>query len=253
MSTLISVTQDLTAGDHWERTAEWWQIEFTDGADAEYEEQILPLAKTHLAGAARVLDVGCGEGQVGRVACAAGSRVVGLDPTWSQLVVAKERAGGPAYLQGSGGSLPFATGSFDGAVACLVVEHIADVDGVIAEIARVLEPGGRFVLFVNHPLLQTPGSGWIDDHILMEQYWRIGPYLTEDTTMEEVANGVILPFVHRPLSRYINALADHGLFVTHMEEPAPPPGFLEAAQEYQDAASIPRLLLLRAEKLAREA
>jgi hypothetical protein len=64
--------------------------------------------------------------------------------------------------------------------------------------------------------------------------------------MEEVEQGVFLPFVHRPLSRYVNAMAANGLLVTHMEEPAPPAGFLARAAEYQDAATIPRLLLLHA-------
>ncbi|MGH9283445.1 MAG: class I SAM-dependent methyltransferase, partial [Acidimicrobiales bacterium] len=59
---------------------------------------------------------------------------------------------------------------------------------------------------------------------------------------------VFIPFIHRPLSRYVNAMADVGLVVTRMEEPAPPPGFLARAEEYLDAASIPRLLFLRAER-----
>jgi len=109
----------------------------------------------------------------------------------------------------------------------------------------VLEPGGTFLFLLNHPLLQAPGSGWIDDQILEEQYWRIGPYLTDDRSMEEVAPGVILPFIHRPLSRYINALIDAGFVLERMEEPAPPEGFLVKAPEYREAASIPRLLLLR--------
>ena len=111
--------------------------------------------------------------------------------------------------------------------------------------------GGRFLFLLNHPLLQTPNSGWIDDHILEEQYWRIGPYLTEDATLEEVEKDVFIPFIHRPMSRYLNALADSGLYLTHLEAPAPPPGFMERAQEYAEAATIPRLLLLRTEKLAR--
>jgi SAM-dependent methyltransferase len=198
-----------------------------------------------------VLDIGCGEGQVSRLAERGGSRTVGIDPTWAQLKVAKERGGGPAFAQAEAGHLPFRDGSFDAVLACLVFEHIDDMDGAIAELARVLAAGGRFVFFLNHPLLQTPNSGWIDDHILMEQYWRIGPYLVETTTLEQVAKGVELPFVHRPLSRYVNALAANGLFVTQMEEPVPPPGFVAKALEYEEAASIPRLLLLRAEKLAR--
>jgi len=147
-------------------------------------------------------------------------------------------------------ALPFADGSFDAVVACLVFEHIDDVDEAIAEVARVLRPDGRFVFFLNHPLLQTPGSGWIDDQILdpPEQYWRIGPYLLEDETIEEVEKDVFIPFIHRPLSRYVNAMAANGLFVQHMEEPAPPPGFLERAAEYVAAATIPRLLLLDAKR-----
>jgi hypothetical protein len=112
-----------------------------------------------------------------------------------------------------------------------------------------LTPGGRFVLFLNHPLLQAPGSGWIDDHILEEQYWRVGPYLSDDVAIEEVAPGVKLPFMHRPLSRYVNEMAAVGLLVEHMDEPAPAPGFITQAPEYGDAASIPRLLVLRSRKL----
>ena len=85
-----------------------------------------------------------------------------------------------------------------------------------------------------------------------EQYWRIGPYLTEAVTIEEVEQDVLIRFVHRPLSRYVNALADVDLLVQRMVEPAPPPGFLALAAEYVDAATVPRLMFLRARKCARE-
>jgi len=237
--------------DLWETHADWWVSGFTGGVDPEYEEQILPLAAAHLAGARRVLDVGTGEGQVARLAAGLGAEVVGLDPTWNQLTVAAARAGGPAYLRSGAAELPFPDASFEVAVACLVFEHIDEVDAAIAELARVLEPGGRFLFFLNHPLLQTPNSGWIDDQILdpPEQYWRIGPYLREDKSVEEVQKGVHIPFIHRPLHRYLNALIANGLLLTRIEEPAPPPGFLARAVEYADAAEIPRLLFLRTEKL----
>ena len=118
------------------------------------------------------------------------------------------------YARAGAAALPFPNSSFDAVVACLVFEHIDEVDAAIAEVGRVLAPGGRFLFFLNHPLLQTPGSGWIDDRILEEQYWRIGPYLTEDTTLEQVDNGVWIPFIHRPLSRYVNALVAAGLLIT---------------------------------------
>ncbi len=241
----------MTDDDLWEQHADWWQEGFTDGADPEYTEQILPLAAAGLAGARDVLDVGCGEGQIARLAVEQGAtRVIGVDPTRAQLVVATGRAGGPSYARAGASALPFGDATFDAVVACLVFEHIRDVDSAIAEVARVLRPGGRFLFFLNHPLLQTPNSGWIDDQILdpPEQYWRIGPYLVEDESLQEVEKGVFIPFIHRPLSRYVNAMAVNGLVIERMEEPAPPPGFLARADEYAEAASIPRLLLLNARR-----
>src|SRR6185295_2994614 len=165
-----------------------WQEGFTDGADPEYEEQILPLLDRYLAGATRVLDVGTGEGQLARRAVKEGAGlVVGVDPTTAQLRLARERAGGPVYARSSAEALPVGDAQFDAVVACLVFEHIEGYREAIAEVARALRPGGRFLFFLNHPLLQTPGSGWIDDHILEEQYWRVGPYLADDHSPEEVA------------------------------------------------------------------
>ena len=186
------------------------------GADPEYEEQILPLA----AAAPRRAPTGCSTSAAAR-GRSPGSRraggaavAVGVDPTAAQVVEARAaRAGARPTAGPAPAALPFPSGAFDAVVACLVFEHIRDVDAAIAEVARVLAPGGRFLFFLNHPLLQTPNSGWIDDQVLdpPEQYWRIGPYLVEDETIEEVEKGVFIPFIHRPLSRYVNALADAGL------------------------------------------
>ncbi|HWC37968.1 MAG TPA: class I SAM-dependent methyltransferase [Acidimicrobiales bacterium] len=239
----------MSAGDSdlWEQSANWWQTTFTGGADPEYVEQIFPLVSRYLPSSGRVLDLGTGEGQIARLATGPRS-AVGVDPTWPQLEEARRRGGGPLYARATAADLPFVTGAFDAVVACLVLEHLTGLDAAVAEVGRVLRPGGRFLLLMNHPLLQAPGSGWIDDHILGEQYWRIGPYLVEDSSVEEVDKGVFVPFEHRPLSRYVNLLVDHRLLVARMEEPAPPPGFLARAEEYTGAETIPRLLFILAEK-----
>ena len=234
----------------WDQHAQWWIDGFTDGADPEYVQQIIPLALEELSGKKIVLDVGCGDGQIARALAANGATVLGIDPTQMHIDIANERAGGPSYLLGSATSLPVENSSQDAVVACLVFEHIDEVDAAIAEVARVLKPGGQFSFFLNHPLLQTPGSGWIDDHIIdpPEQYWRIGPYLVEAESIEEVELGVHIRFIHRPLSRYINALISNGLYLERMLEPSPPQGFLDRAHEYQLAHTVPRLLYLRTVK-----
>lgn len=247
MSTPAEGGIDAAGAALWEAHAGWWQEHFTDGADPEYTEQILPIVARWAAGARRVCEVGCGEGQVSRVVAAAGvPEVVGVDPSTNQLTVAATRGGGPAYVRGGAGSLPLADASVDAVVVCLVFEHLDDVVVPLAEVARVLEPGGRFLLLINHPLLQTPGSGWVEDYLVEppERYWQLGAYLQSQVVVEEVSRGVHIRFVHRPLGVYLNAAADAGFVLTHVDEPAPPAGFLAAAPAHAAAAHIPRLLAL---------
>ena len=234
----------------WDEHAQWWIDGFTNGADPEYVEQIIPLAVEELVGRHKVLDLGCGDGQIARALAAQGSDVLGVDPTQLHIDIAIERGGGPRYLLGGATDIPADDNSFDAVVACLVFEHIDQMDEAMTEVARVLKPEGQFSFFLNHPLLQTPGSGWIDDHIIdpPEQYWRIGPYLVETESIEEVEKDVYIRFIHRPLSRYVNALIANGMTLERMLEPSPPAGFLARAPEYALAHTVPRLLYLRSTK-----
>ncbi|HEX5587631.1 MAG TPA: class I SAM-dependent methyltransferase [Acidimicrobiia bacterium] len=233
----------------WEQHAGWWQREFSAGADPEYEEQILPLVAAHLGRVRRVLDVGCGEGQVARHLARQGVDVVGLDPTWSQLGAATARAGGPAYARARADALPCRDEAFDAVLVCLAFEHVDRFETAIRDVARVLEPGGTFLLLLCHPLLQAPGSGWIDDRTSGEHYWRVGGYLGDHAVVDEVGPGVSLRFLHRPLSRYVNAMGDAGLLIDHMEEPPPPPRLLAEIWDHAEAATIPRVLLVRARRV----
>jgi SAM-dependent methyltransferase len=242
----VSVTEDP-----WESHVAWWKETFTNGADLEYELQILPLADSHLDGCRRVLDLGSGEGQLARRLASRPEPpglVVGLDPSAAQLSEASAMGPGPSYVRGAGEALPFRDGAFDGIVCCLVIEHAADPDAVLAEAVRVLAPGGRFLLLVNHPLFQGTGSGFVDDHILGEHYWRVGPYLREQVVTEEVDRGVRLRFAHRPLSRYVNPVTALGCVLTRLEEPAPPLEFLAGSIDLELESAIPRLLLMRFER-----
>lgn len=234
----------LTSHESWETHARWWHETFTAGADPEYETQMLPLIEKHLVGHDRVLDLGTGEGQVARAAARTAQLVIGIDRSSAQIEEACTRAGGPLYVRADVMSLPFRDGAFDAVTACLVFEHIDGLTEACTEVSRILAPGGTLLLFLNHPAFQTPNSGWIDDHILEEQYWRSGPYLREQTTIEHVDAGVAIPFAHRTLSTYLNTLRRVGLSLIEMIEPAP-----AAVEEYPDASTIPRLLFLRLEKL----
>jgi SAM-dependent methyltransferase len=233
----------------WEQHSRWWQRRFTEGADPEYEEQILPLVQKHLRKARRVLDVGCGEGQVARCIARGGADVVGLDPTPSQIREAHIRGGPPRFVQAAAEQLPFRSFTFEAVVLCLALEHIEPFEPAIHEIARVLAPGGQFLLLLVHPLLQAPGSGWVDDKGSDEQYWRVGSYLPDHFAIDEVEPGIHLPFNHRPLARYVHAIGEVGMLIEDMIEPSPPPSVLIETGGFRDAAAIPRLMVLSARRV----
>lgn len=231
----------------WDQHATWWRETFSDGADLEYAEEIVPLVTEVFADRCHVLDLGCGEGQIARALYAANEaiEIIGLDPSNEQLSNARRNSSTAiAFVQGAAEQIPFADRSFDGVVCCLAIEHCEDVDCVLDEVKRVLRPGGAFFLLINHPLYQGIGSGFVDDQILGEHYWRVGPYLEERVAFEEVDSGVTLPFAHRPLSRYINPLASNDLVLVEMFEPPPLPAFLAGSIDPELESAIPRLLAL---------
>ncbi len=236
----------------WERHSAWWQQAFTEGADPEYEQQVLPLVEDNLRGAQRVLDVGCGEGQVARRLARHGAAVVGVDLSLSQVRVAHERGGSGLFVQARAEQLPCMTGAFDAVLVCLALEHVDPFEPAINEIARVLVPGGRFLLLLTHPLLQAPGSGWVDNEGSGEKYWRVGSYLRDDVAIDEVAPGVRFEFAHRPLSRYVHVMGEAGLLIEDMVEPPPPRQVLVDTGGFPNAAAIPRLMLISA-RLTRSA
>lgn len=96
----------------------------------------------------RYLEVGCGPGEMAaRVASELGAEVVALDI--SPRMVELTQALGVDARVGDVQELPFDDGSFDCAVAAWMLYHVPDLDRGLAELARVLRPGGRLVAATN--------------------------------------------------------------------------------------------------------
>jgi SAM-dependent methyltransferase len=103
----------------------------------------------------RILDFGCGTGGNLREYSSFGS-VFGIEPDPGAALLAMQR-GGACICRGSGTDLPFQSGRFDAVLASDVLEHIEDDGRALAEIARVLRPGGVFIFSVPaHPWLFGP-------------------------------------------------------------------------------------------------
>jgi SAM-dependent methyltransferase len=102
----------------------------------------------------RVLDVGCGNGYVLARYAEAGARTVGVDLTGAAVAISRARfrlAALPgAFVNGSAERLPFADATFDCVCSMGVLHHTPDTARAIAEIWRVLAPGGRLIVMFYH-------------------------------------------------------------------------------------------------------
>src|ERR1051326_1841640 len=125
----------------------------------------------------RILDVGCGAGPLLASLRDRGAVVTGVDPSAQMLELARQRLGEdtPLYRAGLGADspLPFADGVFDDAIACLVLHYLEDWNAPLTEIRRVLAPGGRLFVAVNHPFvykLVYPDADYFAIHEYSEEY-----------------------------------------------------------------------------------
>lgn len=108
--------------------------------EARFYQDLLPLEEP-------VLDVGCGDGHFASVAFPQ-PLATGIDPAPAVLREARERGAYRVLAQALGNALPYPHEAFATVVSNSVLEHIPAVDSVLAEIGRVLQPGGRFIFCV---------------------------------------------------------------------------------------------------------
>ena len=111
----------------------------------------------------RVLDVGCGTGQLTAALAelAGAERVAALDPSTEAVEVCRARVPGADVRVGSAESLPFDAGSFDAALAQLVINLVGDPPAAVSEMARVVRPGGV-----------VAACFWDDERMpLLRSYW----------------------------------------------------------------------------------
>ena len=177
------------------------------------------------------LDVGCGEGRFCRMLTAQGITTTGIDPTARLLDAARDRDPQGSYLQVRAEALPFDDASFDLVVSYLTLIDIDDYATAIAEMARVLRPGGS-LLIANLNSFSTAGD-WAAEGKAATGYL-IDNYLDSRAEWESW-NGILIRNWHRPFHLYMQALLTNGLRLTHFDEPAPQGGDDQQIARYRRA------------------
>jgi SAM-dependent methyltransferase len=223
----------------WEQSAEAWIKRIDEGESN--RELLLDAVMLRLAGnvsGLRVLDAGCGEGRFCRMLGERGASVTGIDPTSLLTVAARERDSRGDYARAMSERLPYADQSFDLVVSYVSLVDTPDYRGAIAEAARILKPGGRFLIANLGFVSASPELGWARDDEGNRLYQRIDNYAGEHAHVLSWAGISILNW-HRPLSYYMTALLESGLQLRAFEEPVPADDSLRADPRYEDWYRVP--------------
>jgi SAM-dependent methyltransferase len=185
----------------------------------------------------RVLDAGCGSGPLSAALRDRGAMVTGFDSSAGMLELARRRLGPGADLRVAelGSPLPYPDAAFDDVIACLVLHYLRDWTAALAELRRVLTPGGRLIVAVDHPFaiaLMQREAGHKPDY-----------FATENRTEEWTMGGhtALMSFWTRPLHAMTDAFTAAGFRVAVISEPPPAPGARELFPEI--LADIPSAFL----------
>ncbi len=192
----------------------------------------------------RTLDLGCGEGRLGRALRDRGHHVVGVDSSPRMAQAARESI---ATLVADAAALPFDDGSFDLVGAFMSLQDFDDLDAAVCEAARVLERGGRFGFAVQHPLAS---AGTFESRQPDSPFVVAGSYLAHlrhDNQLDRDGFRFTFSFVHRPLESYARALEAAGLLIEAVREPEPVAGYL-THESRRRWLRIPLFLHVRAVK-----
>ena len=170
--------------------AGWWEESnplnilhgsLTPGRFAYFREVLVDRLRLDLAGS-RALDIGCGGGFLAEEFARLGCQVVGVDPSTVSIETARRHATATGldidYRVGTGERLPVAVGEFHFVYCCDVLEHVSDLDAVISETSRALQPRG---IFLFDTINRTRASKLLAIKVVQE--WRLTRFV--DTAVHD--------------------------------------------------------------------
>lgn len=240
----------------WGHVAGWYS-NYLDGDDTYQSAVIAPnlVRALNLTQGEKVLDVACGTGYFSALYKKAGADVIGVDIGAELIEIAKKDNPDISFHISSSENLSFVSDATMSKCACvLAIQNIEKVKETFQEVKRVLKPGGRFFIVLNHPAFRIPhGSSWGYDAMANIQYRRIDQYISEkritiDMNPAKKGTSTTVTF-HRPLQYYSKLLANTGFAIARLEEwtshKESDPGPRKIAED-RSRKEIPMFLLLEA-------
>jgi len=254
-------------GRYWDGNAEAWTKLARAGYDIYRDGLNTPafLAMLPDVDGLAGLDIGCGEGHNTRLLAKRGARMTGIDisAVFVRYANEEEKAHplGIRYKVASAVDLPFGAESFDFATACMSLMDIPETGLVLAEVLRVLRPGGFFQFSITHPCFDTPHRKNLRDEGGLTYAIEVGDYFRElhgeveewifSAAPPEVRAGLRpfrLPRFTRTLSAWLNFLVEAGFVLERFGEPRPSDEAVRERPGLQDAQAVAYFLHVRARK-----
>ncbi|ORX53963.1 S-adenosyl-L-methionine-dependent methyltransferase [Hesseltinella vesiculosa] len=202
----------------------------------------------------KVLDLGCGFGWHSLYAAEHGaSSVLGVDNSEKMLQVAHEKKANVTfghkiqYLQLAMEDMQEIQGdaSFDIVLSSLAIHYVASFDKVAQQVARLLKPGGHFVMSVEHPIFTAEGSqNWYTDDQGNILHWPVDAYFDESVRQTNFLGCRVTKY-HRTLTSYIQGLLNNHFQIYQLVEPLPEP---ELLIKWPNETRRPMMLLIAALK-----
>ncbi|MCL5994999.1 MAG: methyltransferase domain-containing protein [Chloroflexi bacterium] len=200
----------------------------------------------------RVLDLGCGAGQLAFYLAEAGAaEVIGIDASERMLDVARAQWTHPriSYRQASMEDAGFPSEAFDLVVSSLALHYVRDYAGLVGRIARWLAPCGLFDDTAATEIYTARGlaDGWVIGPEGTRIAWTLDHYADEGPREHRWFVPGVRRY-HRTLSTLLNGLIDAGLVLERVMESTPSDAWLRDRQQDADERRRPMFLLVRARK-----
>lgn len=237
----------------WDPVAHWYNGWVGKNGSEHHRKLAIPavLDLLELQPGESLLDIGAGQGVLAPYITRTGASYTGIDISPRLIAFARQHHGGK-FIVGDARQLNrlFSPESFDAAVFLLSIQDMNPLAEVIQSATKVLRHEGRLVILMTHPCFRIPRqSGWGYDENRKLQYRRVDRYLTPlPVPMKPYPETGITISFHRPLSEYINTLAEYGLLMDSLREITTCKTASKRAERLADR-EIPLFLALRARKL----